>query len=155
VDTPGAYNDAVAAGIEIADHSLIVSSLEMTSAKNTSLLLEALRSEGYADERTLVVANHTMRDTGFAPIQLARMLERRVWEVPFDPRMRAATQSGTPITGGSPNAPASLSLRALASRLAMEPDQIERRHSMRDSGRRTERFEPRRFTLPFQRRKVG
>ncbi len=153
VDTPGAYDDAVAAGIEIADHALIVSSLELTSAKNTSLLLAALRSEGYADERTLIVANHTVFDTGFAPVQLAHMLQRgSIWEVPFDPLMRRSTQNGTPLAALSPNAPASVSLRALAGRLTAEPDNIERRRSMRDSRIRRE-APPRRFG--FGRRKAS
>ena len=148
VDTPGAYNDAVSAGIEIADHALIVSSLEITSAKNTALLLEALRSEGYAEERTVVVANHTVADTGFTPVDLAAMLGRpAIWEVPFDPQMRRATQNGTPLAGHNPNAPASVSLRALAGRLATEPDRIERRQSMRDS-RPRQQPASRRFGFP-------
>lgn len=156
VDTPGAYNDAVAAGIEIADHSLIVSSLELTSAKNTALLLDALRSEGYAEERTLVVANHTTRDTGLASAQLATMLGgRSLWEIPFDPKMRQSTQNGTPITGQSPRAPASLSLRALAARLTVDPDHIERRRSMRDSRERSQAPRQRGFAFPFTRKKAS
>ncbi len=156
VDTPGAYNDAVAAGLEIADHALVVSSLELTSAKNTSLLMQALRAEGYREDRAQIIANHTVRDTGFAAIDLSEMLERPVWEVPFDPQMRRSTQNGTPITGARPDAPASLSLRALASRLATEPDRIERRRRMRDSRLRQGPPAARsRFAFGFPRRRAS
>jgi pilus assembly protein CpaE len=132
LDTPGAFNDAVGAGVQLADHLLVVTSLEMTSVKNTSLLLDALRTERYPLERCLVVANHTHADTGLATIDIVPALERRaIWEVPFDGAIRRGSQDGRPSVLTDPASPAARSLRALAGRLASEPGCVDRRRQVR------------------------
>lgn len=136
IDTPGARNDAVAASLAVADLALIVTSLELASARNTVLLLDALRAEGYPEEKTLVVANHVSPATGFEPVDLAPLLARQsVWEVPHDPAMRGAMQAGKPLAASSPRSPASLSLPALAHRIAIEPERVDRRRAVRGERR--------------------
>ncbi len=132
VDTPGAYNDAVASAISVADHLFIVTSMERTSVKNTRLLLEVLQEENYPDERILVIANHTDRNSGADITEVAPQLGRAsIWEIPFDAAMRLASQEGRPIVLWNAASKSSQSLRTLASRLATEPDRIERRSEVR------------------------
>lgn len=132
VDTPGAFNDAVAAALELADHAMIVTSMEITSIKNTSLLLEVLKGAGYPEERTLVMVNHTIPDPGVTVVDVAPTLNRAsVWEVPYDPSVRTGTQAGRPVVLLDPKSLGGKSLRALAHRIATEPERIDRRAAVR------------------------
>jgi pilus assembly protein CpaE len=133
LDTPGAFNDAVATAMELADNVLIVTSLELSSVKNTSLLLEVLDSEGLDESRSLVVANCTSPETGLGIIDLVTSLKRdSIWKVPFDPAVRKGSQVGQPVVVKNANSPASLSIRALASRIETAPHAIDRREKVRD-----------------------
>ncbi len=133
VDTPGAYNDAVASAVAVSDTLLIVTSLEITSVKNTSLLLAILDEEGYPAGRSQVVVNNTALDTGLKITDSAPVLEREsIWNVPYDPRMRRAGSNGQALVMTHPESPASQSIRALAHRIATEPNRIDRRATLRE-----------------------
>jgi MinD-like ATPase involved in chromosome partitioning or flagellar assembly len=132
LDTPGALSDTVEAAVSSADHLLVVTSLEITSVKNTSLLLAALGQQHYPPEQILVVANHTHPRVGQHAVDLAATLERdSIWEVPFDSAVRRGSQDGQPPVLSHPSAPASRSLRALARRLVDEPGCLDRRRIVR------------------------
>lgn len=133
VDTPGAYNDAVAAAISVSDNLLIVTSLEVTSVKNTSILLSVLEEEGYPAGHSQVVVNNTVASTGLKITDAPAVLERTsLWNIPYEPSMRYAATHGLPIVLRKPNSPASESIVALAKRIAEHPDQIDRRASLRE-----------------------
>jgi len=136
IDTPGAFNDTVAAALAIADHAFIVTSMEVTSLKNTACLLELLKDEDYPEERILVVVNNTSPDPGVTPLEVAHGLNApSIWEVKFDKDLRRGTQAGRPATRGKEKGAGAQSLRALALRLATSPDQIDRRAAVRGKGR--------------------
>lgn len=135
LDTPGAFNDAVAAAMDLADNVLVVTSLELSSVKNTALLLQVLDEEGFDESRTLVVANCTALDTGIGMADLVPSLKREaIWKVPFDEAVRKGSQLGKPVVVQDAKSPASLSIRALASRIETSPNQIDRRSVVRDEG---------------------
>jgi pilus assembly protein CpaE len=133
VDTPGAYNDAVAAAISVSDNLLIVTSLEVTSVKNTSILLNVLEEEGYPVGQSQVVVNNTVASTGLKITDTPAVLERTsLWNIPYEPAMRHAATHGLPLVLRKPDSPASESMVALAKRLAESPNQIDRRASLRE-----------------------
>ncbi len=133
VDTPGAYNDAVAAGISVSDNLLIITSLEVTSVKNTALLLAILAEEGYPEGQSQVVVNNTAFNTGLKITDTSPVLEREsLWNVPYEPYMRRAGTHGAPLVLSRPSSPASQSIAALARRIAEEPTRIDRRKTLRD-----------------------
>jgi pilus assembly protein CpaE len=133
VDTPGAYNDAVAAAVAVSDTLLIVTSLEVTSVKNTSLLLAILETEGYPEGRLQVVANNTVMDTGLKITDTAPVLERTsIWNVPYDAEMRRSGTAGAAHVLHRPDSLASQSIRALANRIVTEPERIDRRKTLRE-----------------------
>lgn len=133
VDTPGAYSDAVAAAISISDNLLIVTSLEVTSVKNTSILLSVLEEEGYPAGQSQVIVNNTVASTGLKITDAPAVLERTsLWNIPYEPAMRHAATHGLPIVLRKPHSPASESIVALAKRIAEHPDQIDRRASLRE-----------------------
>jgi pilus assembly protein CpaE len=132
VDTPGAYNDAVAAAVSVSDNLLIVTSLELSSVKNTSMLLAILEAAGYPEALQQVVVNNTLRDTGLNIADTVPALERQsMWNIPYDPAMRVASAEGVPVVLLRPDSPASQSIRALARRLTEEPGRIDRRRTLR------------------------
>jgi pilus assembly protein CpaE len=136
VDTPGTYNEAVAAAVSVADHLLIITSMEVSSAKNTGLLLQVLHDEGFPDDRTLVIANNTSPVASLQASDLGAALGRdSVWEVPFDKDVRKASQLGRPIVLLKPKSRASRSLHALASRVASDPGRLDRRAVVRANGK--------------------
>lgn len=132
IDTPGAFNDTVAAALAIADHALIVTSLELTSVKNTSLLLDLLRQEEYPEERVLVVVNNTAPSTGIAATDVANSVRTSaLWEVPFDRAMAKAHQRGRPLVMENTRSPGATSIRALGMRILVDPGRLNRRSSVR------------------------
>jgi pilus assembly protein CpaE len=133
VDTPGAYNDAVAAAVAVSDTLLIVTSLEVTSVKNTAMLLAILETEGYPEGRLQVVANNTALDTGLKITDTAPVLERTsIWNVPYDADMRRSGTAGNAHVLRKPDSLASQSIRALAKRIVTEPEHIDRRKTLRE-----------------------
>jgi pilus assembly protein CpaE len=132
LDTPCTLDDLVITAFNSADVTLLTTTLEFASLRNAALLLENMVYEGTPRERVVVVANHTDSLSAFSPGDAAEVLERQsVWEIPFDPAMPKSTQVGRPLTLSQPKSLASMSLRALASRLGEHPDRIDRRITVR------------------------
>ena len=65
LDTPGTFNEIVAAAIEVGTMILLITTLDMASIKDTVLALEMLHERfGNDDERIKVVLNRAGMDTG-------------------------------------------------------------------------------------------
>ena len=96
------------------------------------MLLDVLLEEGVAGERALIVANCTSPDTGINTIDLVPSLKRdSIWKVPYDPALRKASQLGKPAVMASPTSPASQSILAMARRIEVSPERIDRRSEVR------------------------
>ncbi len=120
LDTPGTFNDVVGAAVEMADRVVVVTSTDLTSLKNTSLLVEHLALKGLDEDRVLVNLIHghdvpgsgTKQDVEFA-------ISRPVtFEVPFDRNVRKASQVGVPVVMYRASAPAAAEFTRMASQLA-------------------------------------
>ena len=132
VDTPGAYNDEVIVALGGAEYTLAVTSPDVTSVKNTVILLDLLREHGYPLERIQLVLNAVDRREGLAPVDVAKLAGLdAVWQVPFDAHVPLSLQRGEPLVEARPRSPAARSLRALAARLAQEPARLDRRRKVR------------------------
>jgi pilus assembly protein CpaE len=132
VDTPGVMDDTVFAALNLADLTLLATSLEVPSARNTALFIDEAQREGFPTDRMLVVANHLHPLPTFTAGDLADVIEfDSVWEIPYDPNVPRSAQTGRPVTTHRPRAMASRSLRALSSRLHEKPSQIDRRKGVR------------------------
>ena len=120
LDTPGTYNDVVGSSVELADRVVVVTSTDLTSLKNTSLLLEHLNLHGRADKEVVVTLIHGHDVVGApskADVEFA--ISRSVdVEVPFDRNVRKASQAGVPVVQLYPRTPASLAFGELAGGLA-------------------------------------
>lgn len=120
LDTPGTYNDVVGAATEIADRVVVVTSTDLTSLKNTSLLIEHLELKGRKEEEVLVTLVHG-HDVDGAPSKadVEFAVSHAVnHEVPFDRNVRKASQLGIPVVLYTPRTPAALAFGRLAGDLA-------------------------------------
>lgn len=120
LDTPGTFNEIVAAAIEVGTMILLVTTLDMASIKDTVLALEMLHERfGNDDQRIKVVLNRAGMDTGVRESDVARTLDSPMWwRIPQDNEVVKAAQLGRPIVMNRPNSKASLALREIARALA-------------------------------------
>ena len=148
IDTPCMLNETVIAALSVADVTLVTTTLEFGSLRNTNLMLREMEREGIRPERSVLVANHTDPLPSFSAGDAAEVLEREsIWEIPFDKAMPRSTQLGQPLILTQPKSAASKSLRALASRLGDDPARIDRRVAVRSESRAPQQARERLFSV--------
>ncbi len=120
LDTPGTFNEIVAAAIEVGTMILLVTTLDMASIKDTVLALEMLHERfGNDEERIKVVLNRAGMDTGVREKDVERTLDSPLWwRIPQDQEVVKAAQLGRPIVMSRPNSKVSLEIREIARALA-------------------------------------
>lgn len=120
LDTPGTFNDVVGAASELANRVVVVTSTDLTSLKNTSLLVEHLQLKGRSEDEVVVALIHGHDVAGGpskADVEFA--ISRRVdHEIPFDRNVRKASQVGIPVVLAYPRTPATAAFTGLASHVA-------------------------------------
>src|SRR5207247_718455 len=97
---PGTFNDVVLASIGLAHKVVVVTSTELTSLKNCSLLMEHLEVRNVVENDVIVTLIHGHREelsgTGRREVEYA--IGRNVsHEIPFDANVRRASQAGAPV----------------------------------------------------------
>ena len=120
LDTPGTFNDVVGSAVELADRVVVVTSTDLTSLKNTSLLVEHLQLRGLDEEQVAVSLIHGHDVPGVASKSDVEFAISRpvTFEVPFDRNVRKASQVGVPVVMYRPTTPASAVFGEMAGRLA-------------------------------------
>ena len=126
LDTPGALNDVVSMAVEEATQLILVTSLDMSSIKDSAYVLDLLQSEGYPDRRLLLVVNNVNQNHTLSAADVERVLLRNVdWQIPYDARVVRTSQIGLPVVVAKPKSPSSRSLVALAGHLTGNVSMIE------------------------------
>jgi len=120
LDTPGTFNEIVAAAIEIGTMGLLVTTLDMASIKDTVLALEMLHERfPNDDERIKVVLNRSGMDTGVRERDVERTLDSPIWwRIPQDNEVVRAAQLGRPIVMSRPKSKVAVEIREIARALA-------------------------------------
>ena len=122
LDTPGAFNELVAAALDLATVVLLVTSLEMASIKDTSLVLNMLRSWSFPEGKVRLTVNHSNGANSVKETDIARTLEYSVfWSVPYDEAILKSTQVGQPLVLWRPNSRAAVNLTHLAALVGGAP----------------------------------
>jgi pilus assembly protein CpaE len=115
LDTPGTFNEMVAAALEMATVVLLVTSMDVASIKDTVLALNMLRSWSFPREKVKLAINHANVANSVKEKDVVRTLEYDVfWQIPYDESVTKSTQLGTPIVISKPNSKVSLSIIDLA-----------------------------------------
>lgn len=119
LDTPGTFNDVVSASIAIAHKVVVVTSTDLTSLKNSSLLLEHLQVRNVPENDVVVALIHGHSLSGPGRKEVEFVIGRNVsHEIPYDTNVRRASQVGVPAVTFRPNSPAAMGFIALASHLS-------------------------------------
>ncbi|MBI5289632.1 MAG: P-loop NTPase [Chloroflexi bacterium] len=115
IDTPGTFNELIAATLELANLILLVTSMDIASIKDTALALEMLRAAGVSEDKVKLTINHSTAANSLREDDVARVLEYDVfWRIPHDLSVASSTQLGQPIVIAKPYARVSRSIIDLA-----------------------------------------
>lgn len=119
VDTPGTFNEIVAATLEAASLILLVTSMDIASIKDTALALEMLQGASVSEDKVKLMINHSTAANTLREEDVERVLEYKVfWCIPHDLNVATSTQLGQPVIITKPFARVSRSISDLASALS-------------------------------------
>ncbi|MPZ23824.1 MAG: AAA family ATPase [Dehalococcoidia bacterium] len=119
LDTPGAFNEIVAVGLEVASLVLMVTSLDMASIKDTIVALDLLRSWSFPEEKLKIAINHSSQSNGIKPEDLSTALSHEIfWQIPHDRAVSVSNQMGQPVVVAKPGSRVSQNVTELARLLA-------------------------------------
>ena len=120
LDTPGTFNELVAAAIELGTMILLLTTLDMASIKDTVLALEMLRDRfGNDTDRLKVLLNRSGVDTGVRVEDVEQTLDTPFWwRIPDDNEVMRSAQIGSPIVMNKPHNRVSVEVRDMACALA-------------------------------------
>jgi pilus assembly protein CpaE len=115
LDTPGAFNEIVALSLDLATVVLLVTSMDMASIKDTSLVLNMLRSWSFPEEKVRLTVNHANQTNSVKESDIARTLDYKVfWSIPYDEAISKSTQVGQPLVSWRPRSKAAANMVSLA-----------------------------------------
>jgi pilus assembly protein CpaE len=119
VDCPATLTDLVAVALEKATVVLLLTSLDITSVKDTTTALKLLKAGISDDEKIRIVVNHATGADSVTEGDVSKVLRREVfWSIPHDSEIAASAQLGTPAVIDRPYSRVSRAIRDLAATLA-------------------------------------
>jgi pilus assembly protein CpaE len=122
LDTPGTFNDVVGAAVEVAESVVVITSSDVASLKNTSLLLEHFSLKGEGGPRPIVTLIHGHDQAGLGRAEVEFAISHPVaHEIPFDRNVRKASQLGVPLVSWRPASAAGAALLGLAADVSGDP----------------------------------
>jgi pilus assembly protein CpaE len=122
IDTPGTFNEIVAATLELGDLILLITSMDIASIKDTALALEMLRAAEVSEDKVKLVINHSTSANSLRDEDVERVLEYQVtWRLPHDYNVANANQLGLPIVVAKPYARVSRAIMDMAYDLSGAP----------------------------------
>ena len=122
IDTPGTFNEIIAATLEVGDIILLVTSMDIASLKDTALALEMLREADVSVDKVKLIINHSTSANSLREEDVERVLEYEVtWRIPHDYNVSNANQLGVPIVVAKPYARVSRAITDMAHALSGTP----------------------------------
>jgi pilus assembly protein CpaE len=122
IDTPGTFNEIIAATLEIGDLIMLVTSMDLASIKDTALALEMLRAADVSEDKVKLIINHSTSANTLREEDVERVLEYGVtWRIPHDYNVASANQLGIPIVVAKPYARVSRAITDMAYALSGQP----------------------------------
>jgi pilus assembly protein CpaE len=124
IDTPPAFTEHVLASFDLADHYVLLATLDIPALKNLRLTLDMLDLLGYPRESWLVVLNRSDSKVGLSVSDVENTLRTRISAlVPSSRAVSASINKGVPLVVEEPNHPVSAAIRALAAQCRSTQDQ--------------------------------
>lgn len=122
IDTPGTFNEIIAATLELGDIILLITSMDIASIKDTALALEMLRAADVSEDKVKLIINHSTSSNSLREEDVERVLEYDVtWRIPHDYNVASSNQLGIPIVIAKPYARVSRAVTEMAHALSGTP----------------------------------
>jgi pilus assembly protein CpaE len=119
VDTAGSFDGYVRAAVDASTLTLVVTTSEVSSVRDTAAAIRRLESWGLDGSRAKVLLNRGARVGGFRIDELREALKRDIfWELPYDRRFPSSVQLGQPVLLMDGRSTAARNLTSLARLIA-------------------------------------
>ena len=119
IDTPGTMNEVVAASLNEAAIVALVSSLDVSSIKDTKTALRILESWGVSPERVRLIVNDITRAAAVTPEDVERATGKEITSlIAHDGQVGLSVQTGIPIVQSNPRSRFARELIAVAESVA-------------------------------------
>ncbi len=119
LDTAATFNDLVAVALDKANIVLLVTSMDISSIKNTVVVLKLLASSSFPQEKVKLTINHASATNTLKEEDVKNVLKQEVfWRIPYDEGVAASVQLGKPVVMARPGARVSQSILDLAAVLS-------------------------------------
>jgi pilus assembly protein CpaE len=115
LDTAATFNDLVAVALDKANIVLLVTSMDISSIKNTVVVLKLLASSSFPQEKVKLTINHASAANTLKEEDIRSVLNQDVfWRIPYDEGVGASLQLGKPVVTARPGSRVSQSILDLA-----------------------------------------
>ena len=119
IDTAGSFDGYVRAAVDASTLTLVVTTGEVSSVRDTAGAIRRLESWGVDGSRAKVLLNRGARVGGFHIDELREALNRGIfWELPYDRRLPVSVQLGEPVVLSDGRSTAARNLTSLARLIA-------------------------------------
>jgi pilus assembly protein CpaE len=119
LDTAATFNEVVAVALDKANVVLLVTSMDISSIKNTLVVLKLLSSSSFPQDKLKLTINHASASNSVKEEDVRNILRQDVfWRIPYDEGVSAAVQMGKPVVVARPGAHVSQSILELAAVLS-------------------------------------
>ncbi len=119
VDCPATFTDLVAVALEKATVVLLMTSLDITSIKDTTTALKLLSGGINNDDKIKLIVNHATNANSLREDDVSKVLRREVfWSIPHDEGIASSAQVGLPVVIDRPQSSVSTTITELAAMLA-------------------------------------
>jgi len=119
VDTPATFNELVNVALDKANVVLLVTSMDISSIKNTVVVLRLLGSSSFPQEKLKLTINHINSANSLREGDVKAILKKELfWRIPHDESVGASVQVGQPVVTAKPSARVSQSILDLAAVLS-------------------------------------
>ena len=119
MDTPGTMNEVVAASLNEAAIVLLVSSLDVSSIKDTKTALRILESWAVSPERVRLIVNDITRAAAVTPEDVERATGKEIASlIAHDAQVGLSVQTGIPIVQSNPRSRFAREILALSESIA-------------------------------------
>ena len=98
IDTAGSFGPLIRACVESSTLTLVLTSGEVSSIRNTALAVRRLESWEIPQDRYKVVLNRPTRTNGVHMEELKELVNQDIfWQVPYDRQIPSSVQLGQPV----------------------------------------------------------
>lgn len=119
LDTASTFNDVVTVALDKANIVLLVTSMDISSIKNTVVVLKLLASSSFPQDKMKLTINHASAANSLKEEDVRSVLKQEIfWRVPYDEAVSASVQLGKPVVMAKPGARVSQSILQLAAVLS-------------------------------------